>query len=193
MQRLTLTIDDALLAAIDAHGERHGYQNRSESVRDLLRAALGDGAAPAAPEAGAHCHATLSYLYDHEKRELARRLTQVQHGHHDLAVASLHVHLDHDTCLEVAVLRGPTAEVKALADSVTTQRGVRYGQLHILPDAEEKPAKHGRHPAHAHSDAPDHGPAHAHPHPHDRKHGRARVPAPARPGRKPPSQPRKDD
>lgn len=178
MQRVTLTIDDDLLAAIDAHGARHGYASRSEAVRDMLRTSLGDTTVPA-PEAGtSHCHATLSYLYDHEKRELARRLTQVQHGHHDLAVASLHVHLDHDTCLEVAVLRGPTSDVKALADSVTTQRGVRYGHLHILPEGEAKtfsgndtkPANH----------------SHAHEHRHDHGH------EPARPQRRR-SQPRKAD
>lgn len=158
MQRVTLTIDDDLLAAIDAHGARHGYASRSEAVRDMLRASLGGADTPVAEAEAGHCHATLSYLYDHEKRELARRLTQVQHGHHDLAVASLHVHLDHDTCLEVAVLRGPTSEVKALADSVTTQRGVRYGHLHILPEGEdkspsaneEKPAKHPHAPKHRH-------------------------------------------
>lgn len=160
MQRVTLTIDDDLLAAIDAHGARHGYASRSEAVRDMLRASLGDADTPVAEVETSHCHATLSYLYDHEKRELARRLTQVQHGHHDLAVASLHVHLDHDTCLEVAVLRGPTSDVKALADSVTTQRGVRYGHLHILPEGEaksrpeegKKPAKHSH--AHAHRHEP---------------------------------------
>lgn len=162
MQRVTLTIDEDLLAAIDAHGARHGYQSRSEAVRDMLRASLGAGAVPVAEARTGHCHATLSYLYDHEKRELARRLTQMQHGHHDLAVASLHVHLDHDTCLEVAVLRGPTADVKALADSVTTQRGVRYGHLHILPEGDAEPANHLH--AHAHD--------HAHAHPHK---GRSRV------------------
>ena len=164
MQRVTLTIDDDLLAAIDAHGARHGYASRSEAVRDMLRASLGGTAAPAAEAETSHCHATLSYLYDHEKRELARRLTQVQHGHHDLAVASLHVHLDHDTCLEVAVLRGPTAEVRALADSVTTQRGVRYGHLHILPegDAKSLPEGDGKPAKHPHA----HGHGHEHPHPH---------------------------
>lgn len=153
MQRVTLTIDDDLLAAIDAHGARHGYTSRSEAVRDMLRASLGDADTPVAEAQAGHCHATLSYLYDHEKRELARRLTQVQHGHHDLAVASLHVHLDHDTCLEVAVLCGPTPDVKALADSVTTQRGVRYGHLHILPEGDEKPAKHLHAHAHKHETA----------------------------------------
>jgi CopG family nickel-responsive transcriptional regulator len=161
MQRVTLTIDDDLLAAIDAHGARHGYASRSEAVRDMLRASLGGTAAPAAEAATSHCHATLSYLYDHEKRELARRLTQVQHGHHDLAVASLHVHLHHDTCLEVAVLRGPIAEVKALADSVTTQRGVRYGHLHILPEGDAKSLPEGDGKPAKYRHAHDHG--HEHP------------------------------
>jgi len=147
MQRVTLTIDDALLAAVDAYAERHGYATRSEAVRDALRAAF---AAPGEPvPASERCYAALSYVYDHDKRELARRLTEVQHDHHDLAVASLHVHLDHDSCLEVAVLRGPTRAVRQLADAVITQRGVRYGHLHIVP-----PANH------------EHGPGHDHDHSH---------------------------
>lgn len=147
MQRVTLTIDDALLAALDAHAERHGYANRSEALRDALRAALGMAEAQAPVPDEAPCVATLSYVYDHEKRELARRLTQVQHGHHDLTVASLHVHLDHGTCLEVSVLRGAADEVRRLADSVVTQRGVRYGQLHLVPAGEDEETGHG----HVHS------------------------------------------
>ena len=149
MQRVTLTIDDALLAALDAHAARRGYDNRSEAIRDALRTALGMAEAPAADDAP--CIATLSYVYDHEKRELARRLTQVQHGHHDLTVASLHVHLDHGTCLEVAVLRGATDEVKHLADTVVTQRGVRYGHLHLVPAGEDASAhEHGHNQGHQH-------------------------------------------
>lgn len=145
MQRVTLTIDDALLAALDAHAARRGYDNRSEAIRDALRMALDVTAAPVADEAP--CVATLSYVYDHEKRELARRLTQVQHGHHDVTVAALHVHLDHGTCLEVSVLRGPAGEVRALADEVVTQRGVRYGHLHLVPAdaADAEPGVEHRH------------------------------------------------
>ena len=65
--------------------------------------------------------------------DLARRLTHAQHDHHDLSLATLHIHLDQRNCLEVAVLRGPAAAVRAFADGVTTQRGVHYGSLHILP------------------------------------------------------------
>ncbi|MCS0503151.1 nickel-responsive transcriptional regulator NikR [Ancylobacter mangrovi] len=174
MQRVTLTIDDALLATVDAYAARHGYATRSEAVRDALRAALsgaslappsllegdpaGEPAAPPGPPAdpAVPCHATLSYVYDHEKRDLSRRLTKVQHGHHHLAVASLHVHLDHDTCLEVAVLRGPADAVRSLADEVVTQRGVRYGHLHLLP------APADAHPGHAHDNAAHDLPSQAH-------------------------------
>ena len=130
MQRVTVTLDDDLLAGLDAVAARDGYASRSEALRDILREAL------AKPERGtddAPCVATLSYVYDHETRELARRITHVQHAHHALSVASLHVHLDHETCLEVAVLKGPVREVEAMAAQVTNQRGVRYGQLHVIP------------------------------------------------------------
>ncbi len=136
MQRVTLTLDDDLLAGLDDVAARAGYASRSEAVRDILRNAL------ARPEPGggaAACVATLSYVYDHETRELAKRITHVQHAHHALSVASLHVHLDHATCLEVAVLKGPAREVEAMAAQVTSQRGVRYGQLHLIPAA----AMHG--------------------------------------------------
>jgi CopG family nickel-responsive transcriptional regulator len=75
----------------------------------------------------------LAYVYDHETRELSQRLTRSQHRHHDLQVATLHVHLDHDSCLEVSVLRGPVKAVRTLADETVSQRGVRHGHLHLVP------------------------------------------------------------
>lgn len=129
MERVTITIEDDLLAAMDALVARRGYPSRSEAVRDIVREAL---SADERADTRSPCFAALSYVYDHHKRELAKRLTESQHDHHDLTVAALHVHLDHDTCLEVAVLKGRRGEVEALADSITSQRGVRHGRLHII-------------------------------------------------------------
>ena len=103
MQRVTLTLDDDLLAALDALSARRGYHNRSEAVRDILRDALNQD--PPSPESR-RGYAVLSYVYEHEKRELASRLVATQHHHHDLSVATLHVHISHDDCLEIAVLKG---------------------------------------------------------------------------------------
>jgi CopG family nickel-responsive transcriptional regulator len=131
MQRLTITIDDDLLGEVDEFIAQHGYANRSEAFRDLLRSGLEHtGAATAGNR---HCIATLSYVYDHAARELPKRLTSDYHEHHDLAQATLHVHIDHDSCLEVTVLKGRGSEVKAFADHVIAERGVRHGHVVMMP------------------------------------------------------------
>jgi CopG family nickel-responsive transcriptional regulator len=141
MQRITITIEDDLLAEVDALVARKGYASRSEAMRDLVRAGA---AREAEPSAGSPCIATLSYVYDHGTRELAQRLTAAHHHRHDLTVASMHVHLDHDSCLEVSVLRGPSGSVREFADAVTSQRGVRHFRLHLIPAAlEEERHDHG--------------------------------------------------
>ena len=151
MERITISIDEDLLGIVDALVVGQGYASRSEAIRDLLRAETDRAAslAEAAP-----CVATLSYVYDHAARDLARRLTGAHHAHHDLGIASLHVHLDHATCLEVAVLRGASGAVRRFADAVTSETGVRHHALHVVPARFED----GRH---------DHGTGpHAHPHTH---------------------------
>jgi CopG family transcriptional regulator, nickel-responsive regulator len=131
MQRLTITIDDDLLAAVDHFIEARGYVNRSEAIRDLLRSGLQQSSLEVAH--GRDCIATLSYVYDHAARELPKRLTQEFHEHHHLAQATLHVHISHDSCLEVTVLKGRSAEVKAFADHVIAERGVRHGHIVFMP------------------------------------------------------------
>jgi CopG family transcriptional regulator, nickel-responsive regulator len=145
MQRITISIDDALLEVIDRWSARRGYASRSEAMRDMVRAI---GAEEVAADDDAPCVAALSYVYEHGTRDLPRRLTDAQHDHHDLSVATMHVHLDREECLEVSVLRGRIAEVRALSDSMVTQRGVRLGRLHIvpLPAANPTVARHRHEP-----------------------------------------------
>ncbi len=138
MQRITITIDDDLLETIDQISTQRGYASRSETLRDLVR----DAVTRAQPtvDGEARCYAALSYVYEHETRDLSRRLTTAQHHHHDLSVSTLHVHIDGHNCLEVSVLKGKTDDIRAFADSVVTQRGVRFGNLHIIPS--DDGAKH---------------------------------------------------
>lgn len=140
MQRITITIDDDLLETIDTLCRRHRYTSRSEALRDLVRQA--EIRERARHDGRSRCFATLSYVYEHGTRELAKRLTNSQHAHHDLSVATMHVHLDREDCLEVAVLHGSVGEVQALADSITSQRGVRHGNLQILPAPHASPHHH---------------------------------------------------
>ena len=131
MERLTISIEDQLAKQFDDFIRARGYSNRSEAMRDLIRERLeserlenwGEG----------HCVATLSYIYNHHESDLASRITSVQHEHHDLTLSSMHVHMDHDNCLEVVILRGSIQSVRTFANLVMAARGVRHGKLHMVP------------------------------------------------------------
>ena len=139
MKRLTMSLDDELADAFETLVAQRGYANRSEAFRDLLRADMGQARTQAQPDG--RCIATLSYVYNHHQRQLALRLTDMQHAHHELTVSTTHAHLDHDHCIEVVILRGPTAQVQTFAQSVMAQAGVSHGSLHLVPMQET--AGHG--------------------------------------------------
>jgi CopG family nickel-responsive transcriptional regulator len=154
MQRVTITLDDDLMDDLDRIIAARGYQNRSEAIRDLARSGLEQAAVEVAGTR--NCVAALVYVYDHHARELPKRLTQGFHEHHDLSQATLHVHLDEESCLEVTVLKGKGAEVQSFANQVIAERGVRHGHVVYVP------APAGM--AHTHS----------HPHPHSQPQQRTR-------------------
>ncbi len=143
MQRVTISLDDELAAAFDKLIAQRGYGNRSEAVRDLIRQRLDREALDHAPRG--HCVASLSYVYNHHERDLSERLAERQHARHDLVVATMHVHLDHENCLESAVLQGPVTAVRALAASLTTEPGVRHGQLNLVAVEQTDHHAHGGH------------------------------------------------
>ena len=149
MQRITITLDDELVMVLDRVIAENGYQNRSEAIRDLTRAGIaqfqeqGNDQKPGV--------AALVYVYDHQERELTKRLTRSSHEHHDLMVATMHVHLDHDSCMEVAVLKGAMRDVRDFARHVVSERGVRHGRLVTVPVAfENQTHAHGAEPGRRH-------------------------------------------
>ncbi len=142
MERFTISLDEDLAKEFDELIAKRGYQNRSEAIRDLLRGHLESARQTGA--VGDYCVANLSYVYNHHERDLAERLTELQHGHHDLTVATLHAHLDHDNCLESVILKGPVVSVRAFADALIAERGVRHGSLNVVSvDADQGRHSHG--------------------------------------------------
>jgi CopG family transcriptional regulator, nickel-responsive regulator len=131
VDRITISLDEDLLAAFDSVTQAQGYTNRSEAFRDLIRERL--QGERLADDAGTPVVAVLTYVYDHRKRMLGMRLMDTQHEHHDLSQSTLHVHIAHESCLEATVLRGPLREVRALADRILVEPGVQYGHLHVMP------------------------------------------------------------
>ena len=104
MERITISVSDEFATELAEFMASERYDNRSEAVRDLAR--LGLNRARIDHSISGDCIATLSYVFNHHTRELARRLTDAHHEHNGNQVATMHVHLDHDSCLEIAVLRG---------------------------------------------------------------------------------------
>jgi CopG family transcriptional regulator, nickel-responsive regulator len=130
MERFTISLSDSLAADFDKWIQAHGYSNRSEAVRDLLRKEIESDRS--ARNASLHSIANFSYVYNHHERRLAERLTDLQHHAHDLVVSSMHVHLDHDNCLETLFLRGFTKDVCSFAEKLSAEPGVRHGLLNLV-------------------------------------------------------------
>lgn len=151
MQRFTISLDDQLAQQFDTLIADKGYVNRSEAVRDLIRGQL--GAVSLSQALAKWCVASVSYVYDHHEHPVTARVMDLQHEHHDLVVTSLHTHLDHAHCLETVVLRGATASVQACAEQLIALRGVRHGNIHLVPLNEED---HGHHHAHTPADRHTH-------------------------------------
>jgi CopG family nickel-responsive transcriptional regulator len=146
MQRITITLDDDLMEELDAMIAAHGYQNRSEAIRDLTRAGMQQAARDKGPDKTGDCVAAVVYVYDHAARDLSSRLVDTYHHHHDLSLATLHVHLDDDNCMEVTALRGAVKEVQHFADHIIAERGVKYGRVVMMPTTgkteKKKPHSH---------------------------------------------------
>jgi CopG family nickel-responsive transcriptional regulator len=131
VQRLTISLDDNIAAAIDAFMEKQGYSNRSEAIRDLVRDALvrSEGAGPSTHR----CVAAVSYVYDYDGRDLALRLDRAHHDNHDITISTMRTRLDHHHCMEVTLLRGHTDAVRRLAAQTMAERGVHFGQVNLVP------------------------------------------------------------
>jgi CopG family nickel-responsive transcriptional regulator len=130
MERFTISLDDRLASQFDAWRTARSYANRSEAVRDLLRSVIGRGRS--SKGSAGQCVACLSYVFNHHERDLAERLTHLQHEHHELTMSTMHAHLDHEHCLETVLLRGSTSQVTAFADRVMAERGVHHGNINVI-------------------------------------------------------------
>jgi CopG family nickel-responsive transcriptional regulator len=144
--RFSVSLEKDLLDRFDRYCEEGRLATRSEAIRQLLREKL---TAAAWLADAADVAASLTLVYDHHKTRLTDKMLDLQHAHADRVVSSMHVHLDHDLCLEVIVLRGPAPDLQELAAELSGLKGIHQAQLVI-----------------ARAVAGGHGPAHPHAHPH---------------------------
>ena len=123
--RFGVSLDRKLLGEFDRHIKRRRYTNRSEALRDLIR----DNLVGEEWNENKETVGTITFVYDHHVRDLAGKLTDIQHDYHGQILSGMHVHLDHNHCLEALVVKGKGAEIKKVADALVSVKGVKHGKL----------------------------------------------------------------
>jgi CopG family nickel-responsive transcriptional regulator len=123
--RLSISLETELARKLERLRREAGYTNRSEYLRDVIRGRLVEREW----ELDSEAVGTITLIYDHHARQLQEKLTQIQHDHHAAILATTHVHLDHDRCLEVILVQGRAGRIRQIADALRKQRGVLHGGL----------------------------------------------------------------
>jgi len=131
MERITITVEDELLAEFDAYLAKRNYANRSEGIRDALRHMLSHQTEGEAYSE--NCVGCVSYVYNHKERLLSSKLIEKHHDHPEIPAATLHLHIDAEHCMEATILKGTGEQVHHMANDIISQTGVQYGRLHVIP------------------------------------------------------------
>jgi CopG family nickel-responsive transcriptional regulator len=123
--RFGVSLEKSLIEKFDKYIRKRNYTNRSEALRDLIRQELvkkewGEGT----DVAGA-----ITLIYDHHRKDLLGKLTDIQHDFQTFVISTQHIHLDHDNCLEIIAVKGKPGDIQKLADTLKAIKGVKHGTL----------------------------------------------------------------
>lgn len=129
VQRVGISLENDLLDKFDKLIEDQGYQNRSEAVRDLIRGKLAE---QQLSDPKAKVVAGVFVVYDHHHSQVSQKLTKLQHNELLNTISSMHVHLGHHDCLEVILLKGNVKEIRKLAESIVSLKGVKLGKVNFV-------------------------------------------------------------
>ncbi len=123
--RFSISADEALVASFDDLARLRGYANRSEAIRDAMRARLVEGEW----REGQEVAGVITLLYDHHRPGVSEALTEIQHHACGSVISTTHVHLDHDNCLEMIAVKGEASGIEKLAGQLISLKGVKHGAL----------------------------------------------------------------
>jgi len=135
LMRIGVSLPDNLLTKFDSIIERRGYSSRSEGIRDSIRNYINQYEWMS--DIRGRRVGTITIIYDHTKRGLSNAIADIQHDYSDLIKSSVHIHLDHDNCLEVVIFDGEGEEVKEMDERLMALKGVKYVKLNTAPPAEK--------------------------------------------------------
>ncbi len=134
LSRFGVSVEEDLLVSFDVLIDLQGYENRSEALRDLMRAALIKSKLENHPESVAI--GSLTLIYDHHSRTLLGEMAAIQHDFHSLVLSVMHLHVSHDDCLEILAIHGKVAKIVELSNALLSLKGIKNGKLFLtLPSS----------------------------------------------------------
>ncbi|AQQ72187.1 Putative nickel-responsive regulator [Limihaloglobus sulfuriphilus] len=129
IERIGVSIEQELLSAFDELIAEEGCPNRSEAVRDMIRLRLSQRQLL---EPQRECVAAVTLMYDHHEAKLTQKLIDIQHNHLLDVIATTHVHIDHDNCLEVIIMKGKAADIEKLGKKIASLKGVKLSRVNVM-------------------------------------------------------------
>jgi CopG family nickel-responsive transcriptional regulator len=123
--RFGVSLEKELLDKFDRFICKRNYTNRSKALRDLIRQEL----IKQEWQGNKEIVGAITLIYDHHKRELLNKLTNIQHNFQKLIISTQHIHLDHNNCLEIIVIKGNPKKAQKLADTLKSVTGIKHGTL----------------------------------------------------------------
>ena len=135
--RFSVSLPPQLLEQFDEMAEAKGYDNRSLAIADMLRDQLVEHRKQFGRE---EIVGTITLVYDHHRQHVQEALTDIQHDHHQVIISAVHVHLDHNNCLEVLIVKGKATLVKKIADELIAAKGVKHGKLTVTTTGKDLPS-----------------------------------------------------
>lgn len=126
--RFGVSLPKELLDKYDEVIRQKNYPTRSKALEDMMRAEISQNEITSDASTVVGC---ISIIYDHHKRELLNKLTDIQHDHQDVILSSQHIHLDHHSCFELIIVKGENNKVQELSNLIRAVKGVKHGNLQI--------------------------------------------------------------
>ncbi|MFC1585220.1 nickel-responsive transcriptional regulator NikR [Fibrobacterota bacterium] len=125
--RFGVSLEKSLLKQLDTFCSERGFPNRSQAIRALLREYMVEKERVSAGVIAG----VVSIVYDHHQKTMVRDLLSIQHSFHDMIIASQHIHIDHDNCLEVIIVKGRMQNVEKFCDSLRSLKGLKHVAMSI--------------------------------------------------------------
>jgi len=133
ISRFGVSLEKDLLDKFDTLIEKKDYTNRSEAFRDLIRQEL----VKKQWQSGQKVAGIITLVYDHHKRELLNKLTDIQHDYHHIIISTQHIHLDHNNCLEIVVVKGRPKDIEKLSNKIRATKCVKHTELAMATTGED--------------------------------------------------------